>query len=126
MIPKIAILATGMLVAITLGTSAPALAHGSGVGSGNPYCGWHYGCGMGPGMMGNWGMGWFGMILMMVFWILVIIGLVFLIKWLIQTTSSGNTDRRTGPKAIDILEERYARGEISKEEFETIKQDLQS
>ena len=77
-------------------------------------------------MMGGWGMGWFGMIFMLVFWVLVIVGLVFLIKWLIQTTSSGKTDGRTGPKAIDILKERYARGEISKEEFETIKQDLQS
>jgi putative membrane protein len=86
------------------------------------YGGW----GMGPGMMGGWGMGWFGMIFMLVFWVLVIVGLVFLIKWLIQTTSSGKTDERTGPKAIDILKERYARGEISKEEFETIKQDIQS
>ena len=84
------------------------------------------GWGMGPGMMGGWGMGWFGMIFMLVFWVLVIVGLVFLIKWLIQTTSSGKTDGRTGPKAIDILKERYARGEVSKDEFETIKQDLQS
>ena len=86
------------------------------------YGGW----GMGPGMMGGWGMGWFGMIFMLVFWVLVIVGLVFLIKWLIQTTSSGKTDGRTGLKAVDILKERYARGEISKDEFETIKQDLQS
>ena len=86
------------------------------------YGGW----GMVPGMMGGWGMGWFGMIFMLVFWVLVIVGLVFLIKWLIQTTSSGKTDGGIGPKVIDILKERYARGEISKEEFETMKQDLQS
>lgn len=86
------------------------------------YGGW----GMGPGMMGGWGMGWFGMIFMLVFWVLVIVGLVFLIKWLIQTTSSGKTVGHTGSKAIDILKERYARGEISKEEFETMKKDLQS
>jgi putative membrane protein len=82
--------------------------------------------GMGPDMMGGWGMGWFGGIFMIVFWILVIVGLVFLIKWLIQTTSSGKTDGRPSPKAMDILKERYARGEISKEEFETMKHDLQS
>jgi len=84
------------------------------------YGGW----GMGPGMMGNWGMGGFGMIFMMVFWVLVIIGLVFLIKWLIQTTSSGKTNGRTGSKAIDVLKERYARGEIDKAEFESKKKDL--
>jgi putative membrane protein len=86
------------------------------------YSGW----GMGPGMMGGWGMGWFGMIFMLVFWGLVIVGLVFLIKWLIQTTSGGKAVGHTGSKAIEILKERYARGEISKEEFETMKKDLQS
>jgi len=86
------------------------------------YGGW----GMGPGMMGAWGMGWFGMIIMLVFWVLVIVGLVFLIRWLIQTTSRGKTAGHTGSKAIDIIKERYARGEISKEEFETMKKDLQS
>ena len=33
-----------------------------------------------------WGMGWFGMIFMIVFRVIVIVGLVFLIRWLIQTT----------------------------------------
>ncbi len=79
---------------------------------------------MGPGMMGNWGMGWFGMIFMVVFWVLVIVGLVFLIKWLIQTTSSRKTGDRMGSSAIEILKERYARGEIDKAEFEAKKKDL--
>jgi putative membrane protein len=71
---------------------------------------------MGPGMMGCWGMGGFGMIFMMVFWVLAIVGLVFLIKWLIQaaTGQKGNDSS----KAIDILKERYAREEIDKAEFE--------
>lgn len=81
---------------------------------------------MGYGSWNDGGMGWFGMIFMLVFWVLVIVGLVFLIKWLIQTTSSAKTVGHTGSKAIDILKERYARGEISKEEFETMKKDLQS
>jgi putative membrane protein len=79
---------------------------------------------MGPGMMGNWGMGWFGMIFMMTFWVLVIVGLVFLIKWLIQTTSSAKTGGQMGSSAINILKERYARGEIDQAEFEAKKKDL--
>lgn len=83
------------------------------------YGGWH----MGPGMMGGWGMGWFGSIFMLVFWVLVIVGLVFLIKWLIQTTKGGAEVTRSS-RALDILKERYARGEINKEEFEEKKRDL--
>ena len=82
------------------------------------------GWGMGPGMMGNWGMGWFGMIFMILFWVLVIVGLVFLIKWLIQTTSGGKTAGSTGSTAIEILKDRYARSEIDKNEFESKKKDL--
>jgi putative membrane protein len=86
------------------------------------YCGW----GIGPGMMGGWGMGWFGMIIMIVFWILVITGLILLIKWLVQTTKGEKADVRGNSTAIDILKERYARGEINKEEFEKIKRDLET
>ena len=84
------------------------------------YGGWN----MGPGMMGEWGMGWVGMIFMMVFWVLVIVGLVFLIKWLIQTTTSRKNGRHTGSRAIEIIKERYARGEIDKAEFESKKKDI--
>ena len=81
---------------------------------------WH----MGPGMMGGWGMGWFGGIFMMVFWILVLVGLVFLIKWLVQTTNRVKTDAGNSNRALEILKERYARGEIDTAEFETMKLEL--
>ncbi|PKN61718.1 MAG: electron transporter RnfE [Deltaproteobacteria bacterium HGW-Deltaproteobacteria-15] len=75
--------------------------------------------------MMDWGMGWFGGIFMLIFWILVIIGLVFLIKWLVQNTRAGSSSPRSeSSRALDILKERYARGEIDKQEFEEKKRDL--
>ena len=79
---------------------------------------------MGPGTMGGWGMGWFGGIFMMIFWVLVLVGLVFLIKWLVQTTNRGRSDAGSSNRALDILKESYARGEIDKTEFETMKLEL--
>jgi putative membrane protein len=84
--------------------------------------GWH----MGPGdMMRGWGMGWMHMIFMIVFWGLAIVALVFLIKWLAGATRGGSQPSGSNKsKALDILKERYARGEINKEEFEEKKKDL--
>ena len=84
------------------------------------YQGWN----MGPGMMGGWGMGWFGGIFMVVFWILILVGLVFVIRWLLQATSKKGDYGQRGSRAIDILKERYARGEIDKTQFEAMKRDL--
>jgi putative membrane protein len=82
--------------------------------------GWH----MGPGMMGGWGMGWFGSIFMMIFWVLVLVGLIFFIKWLIQVTSRGSSGEGSHNRALDILKERYARGEIDTDEFEARKKGI--
>ncbi|RJR50997.1 MAG: SHOCT domain-containing protein [Desulfobacteraceae bacterium] len=72
----------------------------------------------------GWGMGWFGGIFMIAFWILIIIGLVLLIRWLFQNTRGGRESPRSESRALDILKERYARGEIDKKEFEEKKRDL--
>lgn len=89
---------------------------------GRGYRGW----GMGPGMMGEWWMGWFSMIFMLVFWVLVIVGLVFLTKWLVQATKGEKVAIYKGSTALDILKERYARSEIDREEFERMKSALLS
>lgn len=87
----------------------------------NRYSDWH----MGRWMMSDWGMGWFGMIFMIVFWALIIGGVILLIKWLIQGSAGGGRfASKPGSKAMDILKERYARGEISRNEFESMKKDL--
>lgn len=67
----------------------------------------------------GWGMG-FGWLFMIAFWILVILGVVYLVKLF----ASGERQIAEG-SALDILKKRYAKGEISKEEFEEIKKSLE-
>jgi putative membrane protein len=57
--------------------------------------------------------------MMLFFWILVTAGLVVGIRWLLNQGKEGRSDL-----ALEILRQRYARGEINKEEFETKKKDL--
>jgi putative membrane protein len=75
-------------------------------------------------MMGNfygpWGMTGMGGIGMLLFWVIVIVGIVLLVKWLVGQQSV----QSKGTSALDILKERYAKSEISKEEFEAKKKDL--
>jgi putative membrane protein len=71
-------------------------------------------------MWGMWGAWGFGMMLMMlVFWGLIIVGLVLGIRWLVNQGRESRSDT-----ALDILRQRYARGEIDKEEFKARKRDL--
>ena len=78
-------------------------------------------------MMWDWGAGWwwaFGGAFMILFWV----GLIALLVWVVVriVRGSGNGGGSGGQKkdALDIAKERYAKGEITKEEFEQIKQDL--
>lgn len=72
-------------------------------------------------MMWDFGAGWcwgFGGIFMILLWV----GLIVLIVWgVMKIGKGGDTSKKD---ALDIARERYAKGEISKEEFEQIKKDL--
>lgn len=67
----------------------------------------------------GWGMG-FGWLFMVLFWALVILGVVFIFKMI----SERSRPAEKGETALDILKKRYAKGEITKEEFERMKDDL--
>lgn len=63
------------------------------------------------------GMGWwmaFGMVWFAVFWGFIV--------WVVLRVASPSGDGRRG--ALDIAKERYARGEITREEFERLRSDL--
>jgi len=72
---------------------------------------WDYGWGMGFG---------FQWMLMILFLILIILGIVYLVKAIAGGTKKGEKEET----ALDILKKRYAKGEINKEEFERMKDDL--
>ena len=88
---------------------------------------------------GGWGMGGFGGIGMILFWIVLILAIV----WLARTLDLGRTfprqdseprpderrpehraDAGSDDRALTILRERYARGEIDTDEFDQRKRDL--
>ena len=70
----------------------------------------------------GWGWMIFGGLHSLVFWLLLILAILALVKWL-----SGGPGKSTGSHktALNILEERYARGEIDREEYLRIKADLE-
>jgi len=63
------------------------------------------------------GIGWF--------WIIFFLVFVIIVWFVVRSINQNNADRPTDQRsALDILKERYARGEINKQEYEEKKKDL--
>jgi putative membrane protein len=79
-------------------------------------------------MMFGMGFGIVGLLLMLLFWGGLIFGAVWLVRALFQVGAqsgpSGRTDRDNSPR--DILDQRYARGEITRQQYEGMRQDLEA
>lgn len=72
---------------------------------------------------GGWMMG--GMwLLSILFWILIIAGVVLIVRWLTARDGQGKAAPAESP--LVILKTRYARGDIDKETYETMKRDIEA
>ena len=82
---------------------------------------------MGPGMMGRgggwtWGFGmWLGGVAMLVLWGALIVGAILVVRLLTGGVRGG--DVQASP--LDILKRRYASGEITREQYEQMRKDLE-
>jgi len=68
------------------------------------------------------GFGFFGPIMMILFWGLIIFAVVALVRWMAGQGGGGH--HHEDNSALNILKERYAKGEIDKKEFEEKKKEL--
>jgi len=72
------------------------------------------------------GLGGIGLILMLLFWAGLILGVVWLVKAIFSNNQQNPSgfDSHTQLSPRDILDQRYARGEVTREQYEIIKKDL--
>jgi len=63
--------------------------------------------------------GWSTMFVMSIFLVLLVVGIVYLVRNL-----GGGKGAQREETALDVLEKRYARGEISREQFDEMKKDI--
>jgi putative membrane protein len=84
---------------------------------------WGWGWGNG-GYGGYGGLGhplfWIGPVIMGLFWIAVIVAIVFAVRYFVQQGRKSGREE----SSLEILKKRYAKGEISKEEYEEKRRDL--
>jgi putative membrane protein len=70
------------------------------------------------GMMGGWG------IFMMIFLVILIVVIVYAVMKLVQGSNKNATSQSNRDEALEILNQRYAKGELSDEEYQQKKKIL--
>ena len=65
-----------------------------------------------------------GGFMMILFWAVIVIAAIMLIKWAIESGGANARKDLPAPSAIEILKRRYAQGEIDKEEYEEMKKNI--
>ena len=78
-------------------------------------------------MMNGFGMGFggFGFLLMAIFWIGILVAVFWFVGNLFPRSNSGPPTANLPESADDIVKRRYARGEISKDELELMRHNLE-
>jgi len=87
------------------------------------------GFGMGPGMMGGgWGGYGYGYgLIHMIVPVVIFIGILALVVWLVRSVAGASIHHLSSaqrPGGLDVLEERYARGDINRDDFLQKKRDI--
>ena len=79
----------------------------------------------GPHMGQNWGWGhmFYGGPMMLIFWLLILVFTVIVVRWIVGALM-GNQAKQADTSALQILAERYARGDIDKDEFNERKREI--
>lgn len=77
-------------------------------------------------MMWDYGMGWhgWGWVGMALFWLALILVALVAFKYLSTKSAPSDSPKGAAKTAMDYLEESYARGEISRDEFLQKREDL--
>jgi putative membrane protein len=83
-----------------------------------------YGRRHGPGVVDGWYGGLFEILFTIIIWGLAIVGLISILKGIFSKGRISDNTETQESNAMEILKERYARGEIDKNEFDTKKKDI--
>jgi len=86
-------------------------------------------CGFGSwgslGEFSTWG--WTGLIFNLIFWLVLIAVLALLVFWVVRrarVSTSTNQYANVRPASKELLQAQYAKGEITREKYELMKQDI--